>query len=226
MIFHLQLKNPQPTLLPRNELVAAALKTIREELDPGMIAESLYLYQKPSGRAPWSEAERTALFNELVSLSTLEGLHYFSASRNETRLFYESSRVIDGPESQNPVPDPVYGIPPRELTLYARQKDLTFGDNIYQYTYYARPDSLMLTQRNLTGMNYGPLPVVGKNRLCSLLAVLDTESCLVIYAVSMAKVISLPLLNRRVGNSFSTRLEALGSWFSGRADRVFRGAVP
>jgi hypothetical protein len=37
----------------------------------------------------------------------------------------------------------------------------------------------------------------------------------------MAKVISLPLFNQRIARSFSTRLEALGDWFSSRADRVF-----
>jgi hypothetical protein len=141
------------------------------------------------------------------------------------RTFYETSGVIDGPESQNPLPDPSYRVPPPELTLYARQKDMTFGDNIYQYTYYAGQDSLVLTQRNLTGMTYGPITAVGKNKLCSLIAVIDADAYLVIYAVSMAKVVSLPFLNRRVGRAFSTRLEALLTWFSGKADRVF-GAVP
>jgi hypothetical protein len=221
MIFNLGLKNPQPALIPRNGLIEQTVKNIREDLDPGMIAESLALYQKASGPGPWSEAERNALYNEIISLSTLEGLQYFSASRKETRTFFESSAVIDGPESKNPLPDPVYTTPPRELNLYARQKDLTFGDNIYQYTYYAQPDSLVLTQRNLTNMNYGPVTAVGRNRLCTLMAVMDTESYLVIYTVSMAKIISLPLLNQRIARSFSSRLEALGAWFSVRADRVF-----
>jgi hypothetical protein len=51
--------------------------------------------------------------------------------------------------------------------------------------------------------------------------VVDADAYLVIYAVSMARVISLPLFNQRVGRAFSTRLDALLTWFSGRADRVF-----
>ncbi|MDR0589584.1 MAG: hypothetical protein LBG25_03465 [Spirochaetaceae bacterium] len=226
MIFKLQTKDPQPALLPRNVLAGQIVSRICKDLEPTMLAESLGLYQKPDRPAPWSEAERNALYNEALSLSSLAGLHYFSSSRNEMRIFYETSTVIDGPESQNPLPDPVYPVPPQELTLYARQKDLTFGDTIYQYTYYAGGDSLIFTQQNLTRMNYGLITAIGKNKLCSLVAVIDTETHLLIYAVSMAKVIALPLFNQRVGRSFSTRLEALLGWFSGRADRVFRRAIP
>ncbi|MFP3091535.1 hypothetical protein LQZ21_14555 [Treponema sp. TIM-1] len=224
-IFSLQLKDPQPALLPRNVSAGQIVSRIMGDLEPSMVAESLSLYQKPDPAA-WSEAERNALYNGALSLSSLAGLQYFSASRNEMRIFYETSTVIDGPESKNPLPDPSYSTPPPELTLYARQKDLTFGDNLYQYTYYAGRDSLILTQQNLTKMRYGLITAVGENKLCSLLAVIDTETHLLIYAVSMAKVISLPMLNKRVGRSFSTRLEALFTWFSGRADRVFHRAVP
>jgi hypothetical protein len=226
LIIGLQLKNPRPALLPRNVSVERLVNGVITDLDPSMMAESLSLYKKPSGPAAWTGAERQALYNEMVALSTLAGLEYFSASRNEMRIFYETSSVIDDPELKNPLPDPVYRTLPGELTLYARQKDLTFGDNIYQYTYYAGGDSLILTQQNLTAMNYGLITAVRKNRLCSLLAVIDTESYLLIYAVSMAKVVSLPLLNQRAGRSFSTRMEALLTWFSGRADKVFYGAVP
>jgi hypothetical protein len=224
VIFNLQLKNPQPALLPRHVPVGQILSRLLGDLEPSMLAESLSLYQKPPG--PWTEAERSALYNEALSLSSLAGLQYFSASRGEMRTFYETSTVIDGPESKNPLPDPSYRTPPAELTLYARQKDLTFGDNIYQYTYYAGRNSLVLTQQNLTRMSYGLITAVGKNKLCSLMAVIDTDTHLVIYAASMAKVVSLPMLNQRVGRSFSTRLEALLTWFSGRADRVFHRAVP
>lgn len=226
MIIKLQLKNPKPALIPRNVFVGQLVNNILNDLNPSVAVESLYLYKKPSGSAAWSEAERNALYNEVLSLSSLKGLQYFSSSRNKMWTFYDTSMVIDGPESKNPLPDPFYSVPLRELTLYARQRDETFGDNIYQYTYHARQDSLVLTQQNLTNMRYKGITLVGKNRLSSLITAIDTESYLVIYAVSMAKIISLPLFNQRIGRAFSTRLEALLTWFSGRADLVFQGTVP
>jgi hypothetical protein len=137
------------------------------------------------------------------------------------RTFYETSSVIDSPDTKRPLADPLYGSPPAELTIYARQKDLTFGDNIYQYRYYARPDSLVFVQENLTGLNAGPIPVVGKNKLRSVVAVMDAGEYLLVYVASMARAASFPGMNERAGRSFSTRTEAVLAWFSGRADRAF-----
>jgi hypothetical protein len=140
------------------------------------------------------------------------------------RTFYESSSVVSGADGKKKLPDPSYFVPPTELTVYARQKDLSFGDNIYRYDYYARADSLVFVQENLTGMNYGIIPAVGKNKLRSMVAVLDAGDYLLIYAVSMAKAASLPGMNERVGRSFSSRAEAILTWFTGQADKAFEKA--
>jgi hypothetical protein len=142
------------------------------------------------------------------------------------RTFYETSSVIDGPDTKRPLEDPRYAVPPAELVIHARQKDLSFGDNIYRYTYYARPDSLVFMQENLSTMSYGIIPVVGKNKLRSVVAVIDAGEHLLIYAASMVKSVSLPGMERRVSASFSTRADAIMGWFSGRADRAFRAVHP
>jgi hypothetical protein len=139
------------------------------------------------------------------------------------RTFYENSVVVDGPDTKRPLADPVFrGTLPREMTLYARQEDLTFGDNIYKYEYYFRPDSFVLVQENMTSMWMTLIPAVDKNKLRSVLAVIDAEQYLVFYAMSMAKAGSFPGLNERIGNSFSARLDAVIKWFSSQADSVFR----
>jgi hypothetical protein len=134
------------------------------------------------------------------------------------RTFYEISTVIDGPDTKRPLSDPSYTTPPAELRIYARQKDLTFGDNIYQYTYYAYPGSLVFVQENLSTMNYGPIIVVRKNQLRSVVCVLDAGDSLLVYVASMAKAASFPGMNERAGRSFSNRAEAILAWFSRRAD--------
>jgi hypothetical protein len=136
------------------------------------------------------------------------------------RTFYETSTVIDGPDTKRVLADPVYP-EPRPLTLYARQKDLTFGENIYRYDYYAESGAFLFVQQNLTAMNAGIIPAVGKNKLRSVVAVIDSGSHLLIYAVSMAKAPALPGLKERIGSSFSNRTEAVVGWFAGQADRVF-----
>jgi hypothetical protein len=80
---------------------------------------------------------------------------------------------------------------------------------------------LIFVQQNLTAMNAGIIPAVGKNKLRTVMAVIDAGDSLLIYAVSMAKAAPFPGLGERIGNSFTNRAEAVLKWFSGRADGVF-----
>jgi hypothetical protein len=193
-----------------------------QSLKPSFFVETLSLYRKPPAQArSWTTQERTAIYNESLALSSLAGIQYYSASRQEMRTFYETSVIVSGSDGKNPLPDPVYAFPPSRLIVYARQKDLSFGDNVYRYNYYAYPDSLVFVQENLTTMNYGIIPAVRKNKLRSMVAVLDAGEYLLIYAVSMAKAASFPGMGERVGSSFSTRAEAVLKWFKGQADKAF-----
>jgi hypothetical protein len=218
-----QFKNPKPSLAPRHDILAVFLEAVREELNPSVMVETLHLYKKPAHAAKnvWSAGEETGLYNAVLGLSTLAGLQYYSASRETMRTFYETSGVIDGPSAKNPLPDPVYPQPRPELSVYARQKDLTFGDNIYQYDYYSVPGAIIFMQQNLTTMTAGIIPAVGKNKLRSTVAIFDAEDYLLVYAASMAKAVSIPGMNERVGNSFSNRAVAILNWFSAQADKVF-----
>jgi hypothetical protein len=228
-ITEVQLKNPQPRLLPNHGDLRRLVDEITSALDPGLFVETLYRYEKNAAAgaasaadaAAWTGAQRARLFNQTLALSTLTGIQYYSASRKTMRTFYESSKVIDGPDTKKAIPDPVYVSPPSTLTIFARQKDLTFGDNIYRYDYLTGPDSLIFVQQNLTTMNAGIIPAVGKNKLRTVMAVIDAGDSLLIYAASMAKAAAFPGLGERIGNSFTNRAEAVLKWFSGQADGVF-----
>ncbi len=226
-VTRVQLKNPRPVLVPGAELARTLTDRVFSELAPTLLVESLYLYDKPSYAAgrPWSEAERRELYNAVRALSTLAGIQYYSASRKTMRTFYESSAVVDGPDTKRPTADPVADVPPDQSELYARQKDLTFGDNIYRYSFYARPEELAFVQENLTAMNYGLVPILGKNRLRTVVLVADAGNFLVVYAASMAKAALLPGIEGKVRDSFSNRADAVYGWFAGRADGAFSRAA-
>ena len=221
-----QFKDPRPQLSPRYEVLTNLIEKVRQDLGPSVMVETLHLFVKPpeAEKIAWNTQEETGLYNEIVALSTLAGLQYFSVSRGTMRTFYETSSVIDGPSTKKPLPDPVYSSPPAELTLYARQKDLTFGDNIYQYNYYTAPGALFFIQQNLTSLTAGIIPAIGKNKLRSAVAVLDAGDYLLVYAASMAKAASLPGMKQRIGESFANRAEAVIHWFSDQAEKAFKKA--
>jgi hypothetical protein len=218
-----QYNGTKPLLIPRDAYIQEVVGDMIKGLGPSFLAETLCLYRKPEGASPsrWSASERAALYNQTLALSSLAGLWYYSPSRKKDRIFYETSSVVSGPDGKAFRADPSYADPPGELTVYARQKDLSFGDNIYKYDYHARQDSLIFVQENLSAMNYGLVPAVGKNKLRSLVAVFDAGEFLVVYAASMAKTAALPGMGERVGRSFTARIDAILSWFSDRADKAF-----
>ncbi|GHT69659.1 hypothetical protein FACS1894110_19560 [Spirochaetia bacterium] len=221
-----QLKNPAPRLVPQHAGVRRIVDETMNILDPSLFVETLSLYVKPaaSARPEWSAAEKTGLFNGALAISTLAGIQYYSASRKSMRTFYEISQVIDGPKTKRGLADFEYTsseLPAGVITVYARQKDLTFGDNIYQYEYRTEADFLLFIQENLTNMNVGIIRAMGKNKLRSLVAVIDADDYLLIYAVSMAHAASISGLSERIGNSFTNRAEAILKWYSGQADKAF-----
>jgi len=225
-IMEMQSANPSLLLMPLNNELRRYINGVIDTLAPNMMVETLSLYKKPlqshSDRESWDETQKTGIVNQLLALSTLAGIQYYSASRKSMRTFFEYSRVIDGTNTKNPVPDPVYSVPPERISLYARQKDLTFGDNIYRYEYAVGRDVVFFVQENITSLTVGLIPAVGKGKLKTVIAVFDCGDTLLIYVASMAKTASVPGMGEKIGNSFSNRAEAVLKWFSGRLDLVFQ----
>ena len=81
---------------------------------------------------------------------------------------------------------------------------------------------MFFVQQNLSSLSYGIIPAIGKNKLFSVVAVLDVENHLLVYMTSMAKAASFPGIKERMGNSFANRAEAVFNWFSDQADRALK----
>jgi len=221
-IIETQLSNPAPALLPRDNQLRQIVSGAISSLNPNMLVEALHLYVKPShlntASGGWTDAHRTDVLNQMLGISSMTGLQYYSASRKAMRVFYEQSYVIDGPDSKNRIPDPVFSLLPESYTLYARQKDLTFGDNIYRFDYVTTQDTVYISQENITSMTIAFIPVINRGNLQTITAVIDCGDSLLIYAVSMARAFSIPVIWERLSNSFTNRAEAVLGWFTGRLD--------
>jgi len=225
-IIETQLRNPAPVLLPGDRELLRIVSNAVDSLQPNTLVEALFLYKKPASitgaSEGWTTAQRTGVFNQILAVSSMTGLQYYSASRGTMRTFYEYSYVVDGPNSRNQIPDPVFTAVPETLTAYARQKDLTFGDNIYRYDYATTQDAIIFTQNNITALSIAIVPVISRGNLKTVVSIIDCGDSILIYAVSMAKALSVPGLWDRVNNSFSNRVEAMLTWFSGRLDNIFK----
>jgi hypothetical protein len=214
-----------PGMVPGYEPLARLLRQNVEAVKPNMVMESLYLYAKPpvANREMWTAEERGAIYNETLALSTLDGLEYFSRRRNRMHLLYESSRIVDKNDTKRVLPDPAFQTPPPGLELTVRQKDTTFGDNVYLYNYTAPADeaAFIITQQNISTITLTLVPVISKHNLHSVVALLDAGPYLLIYSASLARVVMLPGIRDQMNTSIGNRTAALLAWFSRRADIAY-----
>ncbi|MFW5688109.1 MAG: DUF6675 family protein [Spirochaetota bacterium] len=185
-----------------------------DALDPRIGVEVLFLVDAPAK----ARSVTPELFTTLQSISTMEGIEYYSASRDRMRTLFHESYVIKGAEDRTRLGDPrVNQVPARDV-LHVFQRDSSFGSNVLELTYAATPRAVRLRMRNLTQMYYmGFIPAVGPQELGLNLVVYPLGEKLLFYGNSAANPISLLGLEARVQRSFYNRLVALYDWFMSRA---------
>jgi Family of unknown function (DUF6675) len=92
------------------------------------------------------------------------------------RTLYAESYRIDGPDSRQRMPDPPVPPPdalPTAETLYAFQRDLSFGANVYAYSFACLPEAVRVDATNLTRMSFGIIPLLAPHALHTRLLVIQ-----------------------------------------------------
>jgi len=198
-----------PCLAPSSPLAhEAALFWSGKE--SSFFVETLYLYKKKKETDAGAETERISAV--LRSLSKLQGIEYYSTSRKKMRTLYEKSYTIDSVTAKNRIPDPINGSADG-LTLFALQKDLTFGECVYRYSYRQTDDSVAFFSLNLDTLSYTVIKVVNPEKLHVSLVVQDLGDYLLVYALTRADFLAIPGLESKINASFTTRAEAVYQWF-------------
>lgn len=167
------------------------------------------------------EASRLKIYNILRSISTMEGIEYYSASRKRMRTLFAQSYVIDGPDKQERVPDPKVEEIPAYSRLYIFQKDLTFGGNVYRSEYRYSGQYFLLTNLNTTTMRYFLLPMVKPEQSVTYILLIPAGKEILFYGVAGAHTMSFFGLERKRENSFYNRLKAIYGWFTKRVEDSF-----
>ncbi|HEB09949.1 MAG TPA: hypothetical protein ENI06_01900 [Spirochaetales bacterium] len=209
-IKHTFWKKGSPTLIPD----IPHKKTILQELadlKPTMSVEVMTRYETGLGNLH-SERGLLSLYNTLRSISTMEGIEYFSASRNRMRTLFRESYVVDSPEGKQQLPDPLVDHMPAYSKIYIYQHDLTFGRNINSVEYFAYDDHLIMKTRNLTPMRYFFIPMVKAGNIINYFIFIPQEKDLLIYGLSSVHSLTFFGLEKRKEASFYNRIKAISSW--------------
>ncbi len=217
-----------PGLLPNNSLTAGiARKMIAGDLNIGI--EGLFF--TPFDELPKKYREMTpdnrklTLYNILRSVSTLQGLEYYSASREEMRLLFEESWTIaDLKKPKEALPDSIVSTIPAEDTILIHQKDKSFSKNQSSMTFHAGPNAFAAEIINLTPMRYkGLIRIADPGNMQIHLMVIPVEEGLLMYGTMSAKTLSVKAFLERAEDSFTNRVIALTGWYRTRLDEEFDG---
>lgn len=215
----------RPELAPLVAASAALRAAITAEA-PSMLVEAAFLLPRPAPADPAAEFSR--VYGILRAVSSLQGTVYWSASRKTWRTFYEESWRIDGPATRLKIADGApSGSPPSTEQIYAWQKDLSFGGNVYRYRYAihgaalpgaapSQAPAILVESSNLTRMSYSLIPVMDPEGLKVRLLVVPCAEGILFYAASAARAPNLPGLRGKLEDSFTNRAAALFRWFGER----------
>ncbi|MCL1910797.1 MAG: hypothetical protein FWG13_01145 [Leptospirales bacterium] len=211
-------------IVPRHPALINLLNQNTQTLKPNIMVESLFLYTKPSSanKNAWSAEERLSVYNELVKLSTLTEVKYFSRTRNKTYTLYEFCSIIDDISAQNPLPDPTFKALPAKSSFYVRQKDVAFGYNVYSYIYETSASVFTVSQKNVFPFKRAGVTLLGKDELRSFAAIFDAGPYILLYGVVMVKADLLPGLKEPVLSSISNRVTAMLKWVAQRTDAAYK----
>ena len=168
----------------------------------------------------FSEDGILEVYNILRGISTMEGIEYYSASRDEMRIFYQESYAIDGPDDRTLIPDPFVDVIPERSLIFAYQRDGSFGRNVQRLEYTFRDGEILMSIKNVTTMTYRVFPLVAPGNLRTFLLIQpDREAGVLRFYGNLAvRVPALFGMEERSRDSFYNRIVALHAWFTDQLD--------
>ncbi len=207
-------------LAPGADRIRAAIEAEK----PGILVETAFFLPRedPSDQAQ-RRAELARVYGLLRSISSLEGIQYYSVTYKKMRTLYAESYRIDSPETKLRMADPPAPGPgniPAEETIYAFQKDLSFGGNVYSYVFRGLEGAVSADMTNLTRMSVGIVPMVAPQGLKTRILVIPASDGIIFYAESDSS--SAGIFQARLEESFANRAAALFEWFKAKSAAFVR----
>lgn len=212
-------------LAPDTPLAKKVMASWPQDLEkPNFFVEELYLAKKEDFARPGLTTIDYA-GKILRSFSTLQGIQYYSHRRGKMATLYEEAYTV-APEK-----DPVTGRVSKVgeargyddtagsadgKVLYAMMDDSSLGRTVYRVEYVERPDEIWANFINESALKLGPIKAFAPGKLRMNFVVIDCGDYVAAYLTTQAAVPPLAILEKKIKESFSTRLDAVYKWFTER----------
>ena len=203
-----------PQLFPKTPLGIEASKIWEnsgKNTKPVFYHEGLYLTKKNCPTKPGQNLDK--LSKVVRSISSLEGIEYYSNTRKRMRILYEESYAIDDPKTKQKIADPIEGSADG-AEIYALQKDSTFGRFVYKYSYQQNQTEVLSKVSNIDPLTLLGVKIINPDELLISLLVSDLGDYYLVYTLIETDVVSMSMIENKLKRSFAARADALYGWLS------------
>jgi hypothetical protein len=196
----------RPVLIPSRIGIAQA-EAVIERLNPTIGLEIAVLVPASAFDVPVG----SAWASRFLRFSQMEGIEYYSDTRDEVLTLFTDSYTLDGPDGRR-VPDITLPPAPTSADLHFYQRDTSFGRNRYEGEIVVDDEGVYAGITNLTRTGFGLLPGTPPGSVYLQYVVRAAGEAVLIHGLALADVPTLLGLGDRVRESFANRVIALVWW--------------
>ncbi len=158
-----------------------------------------------------SEKKLTEVAKILHSISSLEGIQYYSNTHEEWKTLYHKAGYIENPNSQKFLPDSYYSGTGK--TYYCLLEDNSLGDCVFKINYLECSSAINAKFIIVKPITFMGITGISPNNLDILLKVNKTENTVQFVIQIVAKYQTISFLESKLEKSLNARLDALYKWF-------------
>jgi hypothetical protein len=148
----------------------------------------------------------------LQSISTLEGITYYSITRKRDTVLYAHCYMVDGPKSRKQVPDS-FGHMNDPKPAYYLQDDSSLGAAVYEAVFLQGDASASMEVYNVDPLKVGPIVLVPPRGMHLRVVVTDKGDALEVDVLMESNMRRSSLAGSFIDRSLQARFDAVFSWF-------------
>jgi hypothetical protein len=194
---------------------ALALFLLVLSVAPALCAEKDFTFKKKEHiMVPkhTRENEVATIAHILQSVSTLEGITYWSQRRKRETVLYPRCYMVDNPQNRKKVPDS-YDHMNSAIPAYYLQEDNSLGPSLYEVMYTQTADRVIMDVYTLDPLKSGPFVLVPARGLHLRIEVTDKGTALELDVLMEAALGRTNFAASYMDRSLQARFEAVFRWF-------------
>lgn len=180
------------------------------------VFEGLYYVSKDELKKQSNSSDSNIDINDvsrvLRSISKMQGMTYYSNTRNKNMTLYKKAYTISEPGSKTAIADNLEGSADGK-TIYCLQDDASFGVTRYKLDYNQKADVMYAVFNNTDSIGVGPITGIDKGQLRINVLVIDCKDSILLYLSTDANANKVPGIKNLVTESMVARMDAVHKWF-------------